>query len=93
MTDRRRKIGFNVALGARIRKRREELDVTLTDMAERVGISKGHLSEVEHGMNGLSLWSAAAIAESLGWGLDEMTKDVLWREEDGAPHGRSWRKR
>lgn len=94
VTERRRlRTGFNIALGMRIRKRRLELERTLTEVAESAGMSKGHLSDVENGVRGLTLWSAAAICEQMGWGLDQMTKDLLWREEGGGRNGRHWRTR
>lgn len=95
MAERRRKTGFNQALGARIRRRREELDLSLTDMTEKIGISKGHLSEVEHGLKGLSLWSAASIAQALGWGLDDLTENLMWRGPEGmdSAAGRTWREK
>lgn len=76
MTTFRAKTAFNVALGLRIRQRREELGYTLTSVAEGAEVSKGHLSQVENGRAGLTLWTAAAIARELGWTLDQMTKDL-----------------
>lgn len=72
-----RKQGFNTALGARLRHRREVLGHTLTDVAYDAGIAKSHLSQVENGHVGLTLWSALRIGRVLGLTLDQMTHDLL----------------
>jgi transcriptional regulator with XRE-family HTH domain len=38
-----------VTNGARIRERRDELDITPAQLAERLGISKGYLRNIENG--------------------------------------------
>lgn len=78
-----RRKGFHTALGHRIHVRREELGLTLTEMADQMGMARGHLSQVENGLAGLTLWSAAAIAKALGWSLDRLTEDLLWRDDQG----------
>lgn len=49
-----------------IRQHRKELGWTLAHLAERVGTSSGHLSDIETGKREASLSMLRAIAQALG---------------------------
>lgn len=58
------------ALGAIIRKRRKQLDLTLQALCDAAGLSVGYLSQVERGQATPSLGTLAQIAQGLGVGLE-----------------------
>lgn len=62
------------ALGKKIRKRRRAMDMTLQQVAERVGLSIGFLSQIERGTSTPSLASLCNIAEVLGTNVDAFIK-------------------
>jgi transcriptional regulator with XRE-family HTH domain len=52
-------------VGAQIRRRRRERDLTLSAVAERTGLNVGYLSQVENDKASPSLETLAALAEAL----------------------------
>ncbi|WP_341862147.1 cupin domain-containing protein [Gymnodinialimonas sp. 57CJ19] len=58
------------ALGALIRKRRKQLDLTLQALCDAAGLSVGYLSQVERGQSTPSLGTLAQIAQALSVGLE-----------------------
>jgi len=63
-------------LGDQLRRRRHENDETLTETAERAGVSPQYLSEVERGLKEPSSEMIAAIAGALDTSLIELTSSV-----------------
>lgn len=59
-----------VALGSRIRERRAVHDLTLADLAERSGTTKGFLSQVENGLSQPTAWPLLHIAQALKVSVD-----------------------
>ncbi|PWK73971.1 cupin domain-containing protein [Aminobacter sp. AP02] len=59
-----------VAIGAKIRRRRREIEMTLQEVADRVQLSVGFLSQVERGQSTPSLSSLCAIAQALDSPVD-----------------------
>ncbi|RMA40863.1 helix-turn-helix domain-containing protein [Rhodophyticola porphyridii] len=57
-------------LGALIRKRRKQLDLTLQALCDDAGLSVGYLSQVERGQATPSLGTLAQIAQGLHVGLE-----------------------
>jgi transcriptional regulator with XRE-family HTH domain len=55
----------SLSLGARVKIRRDELDVTQETLAERVGLSQNHISQVERGKRGLSQKNLRKVATAL----------------------------
>jgi transcriptional regulator with XRE-family HTH domain len=53
-------------IGGRIRAQRRELGMSLTELAERTGLSKGFLSGVERDLSNPSINSLSLIADALG---------------------------
>lgn len=52
-------------LGQRIKERRQELKLSLRELAERVGLSASFLSQVERGLSSPSIESLRKISEAL----------------------------
>ncbi len=57
-------------VGALIRARRRQLQLTLRDICEAAGITPGYLSQVERDLATPSLGTLAQIAHSLNVGVD-----------------------
>jgi antitoxin HigA-1 len=60
-------IGGPLTLGGAISAIREGEGESLSQFAERLGISRTHLSDIEHGRRAVSLERAAQFAEDLGY--------------------------
>jgi transcriptional regulator with XRE-family HTH domain len=52
-------------VGAQVRRRRRERDLTLAEVAERTGLNVGYLSQIENDKASPSLETLAALAEAL----------------------------
>jgi DNA-binding XRE family transcriptional regulator len=63
-------------LGAQLRRIRHERDETLTETAERAGVSPQYLSEMERGLKEPSSEMIAAVAGALETTLIELTAAV-----------------
>lgn len=61
-------------MGERIRTRRKRLSMTQEYVAEKLGISVKHFSEVERGLTGLSVENLIKLSDCLGLSLDYMIK-------------------
>ncbi|MEM7194093.1 MAG: short-chain fatty acyl-CoA regulator family protein [Pseudomonadota bacterium] len=59
-------------LGARIRKRRRELDVTQANLADRIGISSSYLNLIEHNKRRVSGKLLHKIAQALNLDLEDL---------------------
>jgi len=53
------------AIGREVRRQREKLDVTISELAKAAGISAGMLSKIENGATSPSLSSLHALAQAL----------------------------
>ena len=53
------------AIGREVRRQREKLDVTITELAKAAGMSAGMLSKIENGATSPSLTSLQALAQAL----------------------------
>lgn len=67
-------------MGERIRTRRKRLSMTQEYVAEKLGISVKHFSEVERGLTGLSVENLIKLSDCLGLSLDYMIKGDTERE-------------
>jgi transcriptional regulator with XRE-family HTH domain len=63
--------------GRRIRELRERRGLTLDDLVDRSGVSKGFLSEVENGKRGLSAENVLKIATALGASVDYLLRGEM----------------
>ncbi|WP_217184996.1 helix-turn-helix domain-containing protein [Streptomyces sp. AC495_CC817] len=72
-------------LGDQLRRRRHDRDETLTETAEKAGVSPQYLSEVERGLKEPSSEMIAAIAGALDSSLVELTSAVADELRTAAP--------
>ena len=70
--------GLNV-LGANVRKRREEKDLTQEALAERANLDPTYISGIERGVRNPSVISVVRIAKALG----TTTSKLLTNVDDG----------
>lgn len=63
-------------LGARIAKERQKRGITLEKLAYEMGMSKGNLSNIEHGKRDPRYITLRAIATGLGVSVTYLLKDV-----------------
>lgn len=56
----------DVEIGLDVKRRREELDLSIRELARRTGLSASFISQLEHGKTQASLESLRLIAEELG---------------------------
>ena len=69
------------AIGKRIRKRRKELGITQSVLAEKAELSDTNISHIERGATKLSLPSLISIANALEINVDALLMDVVKRSE------------
>jgi DNA-binding transcriptional regulator YiaG len=65
-----------VTLGQRIRKLRERKGMSITEFSAHLGISRQHLSGVEHGKTEVGLVNLQAIADELGTSMSALLKGL-----------------
>ena len=63
---------FLARLGARIRQLRDREGWTQAEMAEKVGIDRSFLADVERGKRNISILNLALIADGLGVTLAQL---------------------
>jgi transcriptional regulator with XRE-family HTH domain len=63
------------AIGREVRRQREKLDVTISELAKAAGISAGMLSKIENGATSASLSSLQALATALQVPLTTFFRD------------------
>ncbi len=61
------------SFGARLVAFRKTRGLSLSELAAHAGLSKGHLSEIEHGKHLPSVTTAAWLAVALGCSLDDLS--------------------
>lgn len=62
--------------GFAVRDRREELGLTQEEFAERAGIHRTYLSDIERGTRNVSLINIERVAEALAMKLSELFRFV-----------------
>ena len=72
MGKRRAKPGICERFGTAIKFRREELGLTQEDLAEKAGIHRTYLSDVERGSRNLSLVNIEKLAAAMGMKISEL---------------------
>ena len=74
---RSKKSDIRYRFGFAVRTRREELKLTQEELAERVGIHRTYLSDIERGTRNPSLINIDRIAASLALSLPELFALVI----------------
>lgn len=67
---------FNLRLGARLRKLRDDAGRTQQNLAREAGITPAQLSQIEHGKTATSTWTLARIAGALKLPLDSLLREL-----------------
>ena len=62
--------------GFAVKARREELELTQEDLAEKAGIHRTYLSDIERGSRNVSLLNIERIAAALGIPISELFQRV-----------------
>jgi len=62
--------------GYAVKVRREELDLTQEDLAEKAGIHRTYLSDIERGSRNVSLLNIERLAMALSLSLSELFQHV-----------------
>lgn len=62
-------------IGTRIRKRRRALHMTLTELAEKTGLTASSISQLERGKTTGSIRSLQSVAQELGIGFSDLFSD------------------
>jgi transcriptional regulator with XRE-family HTH domain len=70
-------LGESLTLGLRLSSIRKGEDLTLEIFAEKLGISKQHLSDIEKGRKSVSPERAARFAKALGYAEDKFIQLAL----------------
>ena len=76
MGKRRSKPDVLERFGYAVKLRREELGMTQEDLAEKAGIHRTYLSDVERGTRNLSLVNIERLAEALVMSMSELLEAV-----------------
>lgn len=59
-------------IGHRVRKTREDLDLTQEQLAERAGLHVSYVGQIERGLREPSLKSLVSVSKALNMGVDEL---------------------
>lgn len=73
---------FALLVGARIRELRQEQGLSLGMLADASGLSKGHLSSVEHGLAAITINTIARLGQ--GFGIPPMYLLAFAKEDERA---------
>ncbi len=65
---------LEVAIGREVRAVRQQLGITVADMAENSGLSVGMLSKIENGMTSPSLTTLQSLSDALGVSISQLLK-------------------
>lgn len=65
------------SFGRAVRARRQTLKISQEELAERAGLHRTYISDIERGARNVSLLNIQAIAQAL-----ETTSSILLREKD-----------
>ncbi len=63
-------------IGARIRSLRQQSELTQEELAERAGLTKGFISQVERDLTSISLDSLVQILDALGERISDFFEDI-----------------
>ncbi len=76
--------GFYLKLAERIRKRREELRLTQADLADRAGVTRSSVANIETGRQAVLLHQFVGLARALDLRWDQLMPDVDGEAPSGA---------
>lgn len=65
----------NKKVGERIRKLRIQKGLSQIELAREIGVSQTHMSNIEKGHAGISLWTAVKISRKLNCSIDSFADE------------------
>lgn len=65
----------NKKVGERIRKLRIQKGISQIELARAIAVSQTHMSNIEKGHAGISLWTAVKISRELGCSIDSFADE------------------
>lgn len=77
----------NAAIGQRIKRRRMHRGLNQSELAQVIGISQTHMSNLEHGKVGMTLDVLVRLAHTLACSLDDIVLEP--REQPAADDARA----
>ena len=72
----------NEVVGSNIRRRREELNLKQSELAEKVGGTNVNISTIENGRKGITVYSLLKFAIALQCNISRLTHNLIPDEED-----------
>lgn len=74
----------NKKVGERIRKLRIQKGISQIELARAIAVSQTHMSNIEKGHAGISLWTAVKISRVLGCSIDSFADAEKYSDEPKA---------
>lgn len=71
----------NKKVGERIRKLRIQKGISQIELARAIAVSQTHMSNIEKGHAGISLWTAVKISRELGCSIDSFADEERKEEQ------------
>lgn len=68
-------------VGERIKRLRIQKGISQTELAQEIGISQTHMSNIENGNAGISLWTAVKISRVLECSIDSFADEGKYTKE------------
>ncbi len=65
----------NKKIGERIKKLRRQAGISQIELAREIEVSQTHMSNIENGNTGISLWTAVKISRVLQCSLDQLVEE------------------
>lgn len=72
----------NKKVGERIRKLRIQKGISQIELARAIAVSQTHMSNIEKGHAGISLWTAVKISRELGCSIDSFADEERYNSEN-----------
>lgn len=71
-------------IGERIRKLRIQRGISQIELARAIDVSQTHMSNIENGNTGISLWTAVKISRALKCSIDNFADEERYSDEPKA---------
>ena len=69
-------------VGCCIKKIRIQKGVSQIELAKKIGVSQTHMSNIENGNTGISLWTAVKISRVLECSIDQFADEERFNSKD-----------
>jgi len=71
-----RKAAMLESIGQRVAKLRRDRELTQEQLAERAGVSRNHIADIELGTRNTGVWSFVLLARALGVTVSELFRGL-----------------